>query len=351
MTGKTVICMLMIIQLSGCSGHHAIFKKDTEELNRQIDSTLQATHAFYRKLEQQKINFLIDFMASHPACTIEPDLHILLTEYRCLSKQEIQQLARCRNNSKPQTQCQTLSTTVSFPLIPGKNRSRHTTISLLGLVTSYQHALSKVLIDRTYDISPELKIIRRGLQALGKQTLNSTTPASLANRPAKSDKPLQAVNALSNMMVNTHTQQQRFKDVQTLVIEKGPAIEQALQDILDTYVNSDRNISILYELQLIQKSRQEYNRLSLSQRLAMGTQQRKLIIRRYYQQAREQYRQEQQVDAISLGLRELINSQKQLRAGFKGTLTNSQRQRIAGENQAQLKAMLKSIFDIVKYIS
>lgn len=345
---KTTICLILSVLLFGCSGHKSILKKDTEEMTRLIDSTLQATHDFYSKLELQKINFLMDFIADHPACTIEPTLHILLSEYRCLSKQEIQLLARCRKNITPQAECGAISNIVSYSLTPRIRHSRHTTINLLGLIATYQHALANILTDETYDASLEIKTIQIGLDTLSKQALKPE-PASVNTLPPGPSKSAIAVNQLSDMISSTRSQRHRFKDLQALVTEKAPAIDQALQDLYRTYIINDSNLSNLYELQLIQKSRQEYNRLPVSKRQALGTEQRKQMIKRYYEQAWQHHDQAEKADAIVVGLQGLINSHKQLQEGFKGHLTDKHRQRIAQENKARIKAVFKSIFDIVKY--
>jgi len=346
---KLLPVMICFLFLLACSGNKAVLKQDIEAQSRLIDTTLQTTHQFYDKLEQQRLNVLLEFIASRPACTIEPGLHILLDENRCLSKQELQLHARCRKNPKYHARCQYVSRALSFSLSPAQNKYRHTTIELLGLLAEYQLSLSHVLSDESYDSTLELKAIKAGMDALDKQARRMSAFSSAENKH-EAGQSTSSINHLSTMIIDKRSQRYRFKDLKTLVTEKGPSIEKVLKQLLHSYTITDRVASDLYELQIIQQSRQQYNQMGVAKRRTLGRQQRKQMIEQYYSLNRQYYERNQQPDPVTVGLNGLIESHQLLLQGFQGELTASQRKRIAQANRLQLKRLFKIIFKIARNI-
>lgn len=346
---RLAIVVAVMMSLFGCNGTALVLEEDTEPVSELIDQSINAVRTFYANQGQQRLDFLIEFLAARPSCGVESPLLILATESRCLTNIEKVRLRECRSDAGAHTDCVNLLKVQSVSVSSQLTQSRQTTVTLIGVVASYQQVLSKVLQDKKLDTTTELNGLQSRLKELHNRVNELRGDNSSTDESSQElEKQIEVIGELVNLIRDADEKSTDFEKLKAVVLNKGPTIDLALEKLLTTYEKVDKPFSDLLARREIEHSRQVYNDLDPSQREQLSNKEREQRIRAIYEPEMKRLNLAASPDALAVGLQGMIKSHKKLQEGFKGDLTDDQRRRIAKENQDQLKAVFKTMFNIVK---
>ena len=346
---KRVILVAMAAVLSGCTGTAVVLQEDAESFAEVVDAAVDATRAYYDQQGQQRFDYLIEFLAARPSCNVESPLLILTTEGRCLTDEEKLRRRDCRDDATAHSDCAVLLRVQSVAASPQITQPRQTTISLLRAVASYQRALSRVLKDETYDTAADLRDLESRLDEL-KNKIDELAgdDTSTEDSDEQLGKQINAVGTIVDLVRTAIEDNADFKALRVLVLDRGPAIDAALEELLSTYERVDQPYSELLARREIERNRRAYNDTPVHERGQLSFDERETLIRAIYEPELARLNAAAKPDTIAAGLRGLIRSHRKLQQGFKGDLTPAQRARIAQENQKQVEAAFRSMLSIVK---
>jgi len=346
---RLIIAIPAVMILCGCTGTAVVLKEDTQAVDELIDQSMEETRSFYGKLGRQRLDYLIGFMAARPSCAAESPLLILPAQSRCLTGTEKMRWRECGGDPAAHRDCKTLLTAQQVIVSPQLAQPRQTTLNLIGVIASYQQAMMNVLQDEEFDTKAELKNLQSRLGSQQKRIDKLRSDESSTQETRKElDKQIDAIGTLTDLIRDAHQQASDFAKLKTLILNNGPAIDQALERLLETYEKADKPFSDLLARQEIERARREYNSLGPERRAELTTEMREQRIRAIYEPELLRLALTAGPDALAVGLRGLIASHKALQEGFKGNLTSEQRKRIAKEAQHQLKAAFKAMLNVVK---
>lgn len=346
---RKTFAFLVIIGLWGCTGTTAVLKEDTQALTEQIDQSMAATRTFYAQLGRQRLDYLIEFLAARPSCTVESRLLILPRESRCMTQAERLRWRDCGGNPKSHGDCQILLAAQEVIVSPQLTQPRQTTLTLMGVVTSYLQMMLEALQDETFDTAADLKELQSRLGTLRDRISKLRgDSASTKQSDQELDEQLDAVGKLMDLIRNADQAAANFTKLKRLVLERGPAVNRALRRLLETYEQADKPFFDLMARHEIERARREYNDLGPQSRGQLTTEIREQRIRAVYEPELRRLEQAALPDALAVGLRGLIESHEALQKAFQGNLTPEQRRRAAREVRRQLKVAFKTMIGVVK---
>jgi len=340
---------LTVMGLWGCTGTTSVLKEDTQALTEQIDQSMAETRAFYEQQGRQRLDYLIGFLAARPSCTVESRLLILPRESRCMTQTERLRWRDCGSDPNSHGDCGILLTAREVIVSPRLTQPRQTTLTLMGAVSSYLQTMLEILQDDTSNTATELKSLQSRLGTL-RDRVNKLRDdsASTEKSDQELDKQLDAIGNLVDLVRNADHQARDFTKLKQLVLEQGPAVNRALQRLLETYEKADKPLFDLMARHEIERARREYNDLGPESRAQLTTEIREQRIRAVYEPELRRLEQAALPDALAVGLRGLIASHEALQEAFKGNLTREQRQRAVQEVRRQLKVAFKTMAEVVK---
>lgn len=345
---KKSILSLFVAGLFGCTGTAVVLQEDTEDVGELIEATVDSMRVYYAEQGQQKFDFIINFMAARPSCAAESPLLLLTETSQCLTDEQKLRRRACMENQAAHANCDALLAAQRAVVSPQITQPRQMTVSLINAVASYQRALAKVLRDENYDTAADLQDLRSRLLELNNRVreLGGEEPEE-ESEDEELDLQIGAIGAIVDLIASSNEDTADFNALRSIVVDRGPAIDAALESLLSTYERIDRPLTDLFARSITERSRNIYNDMTVAEREAMDFEERAEFLRAIYEAEFLRQNAAARPDAIATGLRGLIRSHKQLQKGFSGDLTSEQRRRIAEENRRQLKAVFESMRKII----
>jgi len=348
----------------GCTGASVVVQQDTGDITGLIDESVTATREYYRDLGQRQFDFLVEFIAARPSCGAESPLLVLTTEDRCLTDAEKLLRRECLADANL-PECLPLLAAREVPVPPDVTLPRQTTVTLLAALASYQRALARVLGDPTYDTAGDFADVVSRLGELCNQVVELAAIASgedraqagscdtldvraITDEDAALGQQATAAGALLDLVRQANEDRADFKALRTIVAEKGPAVDAALESLLASYERVDAPFADLLARREIERKRRAYNDMTPEARGALSQEARERLVREIYEPELARLQAASEPDALAAGLRGLIRSHRKLEASFRGDVTESQRRRAAAENQQQVRAAFQAMLSIVR---